>query len=132
MPDSSDNLSAHSAVKAAFGKYPHVDVGSAVPSLDEGDNELTRREFVTPSELSQITGLSMSTVRRYLADGRLPKFQPGGCGGRVLIPTRALGALASASHPHPFSNEQQSRDAAAETEAPKLPGPTPKWRSRRD
>jgi hypothetical protein len=34
--------------------------------------------FYSPAEFAGATGLSLSTVLRYLAAGRLPKVQPGG------------------------------------------------------
>lgn len=43
-------------------------------------------DFVSPITFVRLTGLPMSTVRRYLDDGRLPKVQSGGPQSRVLIP----------------------------------------------
>lgn len=52
------------------------------------------RVYLTPEEFAQVSGLSLSTVRRYLANGKLPKCQPGGPRCRVLIPRGALVQLA--------------------------------------
>ena len=45
--------------------------------------------FLSPAEFSSHSGISLSTVWRYLADGLLPKVQPGGPRCRVLIPIEA-------------------------------------------
>ena len=57
---------------------------AAMPSSQQGV------KCVSPKEFAVFSGLSLSTVRRYLADGRLPKIQPGGHRGRVLIPCDVL------------------------------------------
>ena len=49
--------------------------------------------YLTPEEFAHLSGLSLSTVRRYLADGRLPKVQPGGPRCRVLIPRQQFPAI---------------------------------------
>ncbi len=46
------------------------------------------REAVSPQEFVVLSGLSIATVRRYIAGGRLPCIQPGGRRCRVLIPRK--------------------------------------------
>ena len=50
-------------------------------------------EYLTPNEFVRHRGLSLSTVRRYLAQGHLPKIQPAGPRGKVLIPREALNVV---------------------------------------
>ncbi|WP_254509345.1 hypothetical protein [Anatilimnocola floriformis] len=45
---------------------------------------------VSPAKFSELSGLSLATVHRRLADGTLPKKQYGGKRCRVLIPLSAL------------------------------------------
>src|SRR5258708_16574992 len=48
------------------------------------------REFYTPREYGERTGLHLRTVRKMIASGRIPTFQPGGPRSRVLIPVSSL------------------------------------------
>src|SRR5262249_21980564 len=48
------------------------------------------REFYTPQEYADRTGLHIRTVRKMIADGRIPTFQPGGPRSRVLIPVSSV------------------------------------------
>lgn len=50
----------------------------------------SQRDYLSPAQFSERTGLSPATVRRYIAAGRIPIFQPGGFRSRVLIPHEAL------------------------------------------
>ena len=47
-------------------------------------------EFLTIDEFSTMSRLSVSTIRRPIADGSLPAFQPGGKKTRLLIPRAVL------------------------------------------
>ncbi len=79
------------------------------------------------------TGLSESTVRRYIKKNRLPFAQPGGPRSRILIPADAL-----TSHEAPKKPDDGTRGPAAdgfppETKTPtnnisreRLPGPKPR------
>lgn len=51
---------------------------------------LDERRYFTLGELAHISGLSEVTLRRYWRDGKIPGFQPGGEGSRVLFPHDAL------------------------------------------
>ena len=48
------------------------------------------RDFLSPQEFAAKSGISLVSVRRYIAAGRLPSVQPGGRRCRVLIPQSAL------------------------------------------
>ena len=130
MSYSNDNSRVPDMAGEAMRQSPLVNDGS-------GDDRSERREVVTPQEYSQLTGISMSTVRRYLADGRLPKLQPGGPRCRVLIPRWALFAI-PVDEPHAPEGGIAQRPCPKEAEEPAdiatrtLPGPRPRWRQQRN
>jgi hypothetical protein len=68
---------------------------------DQSDRQQVVR-FLSPQEFSQLSGLSLATVHRYLKNGKLLYRQPAGRRGRVLIPSNALATLAcTTSQPMP-------------------------------
>lgn len=90
-------------------------------------------DWLTPEQYVQATGLSSATVSRYLADGRLPKYQPGGPRCRVLIPRDAL---PTAEHPNPIQElpvESSSGSCLSDEkpnnlkESTRPAGPVPRW-----
>ncbi len=48
------------------------------------------KSLVTLAELSQGSGVSASTIRRWVRDERIPHFQPSGKGGKLLFPPDAI------------------------------------------
>ena len=106
----------------------------SAPGTASADEDSLRRAYITPEEFVRLSGLSLSTVRRYLADGRLPKVQPGGHRCRVLIPRNAL--------EHPRHSKDEGGQATTTVNDPEtsvatspldigprdLPGPLPRWR----
>ena len=54
------------------------------------------RQYLTPQEMVEKAGISLSTVWRYIRAGRFPIVQPGGPRCRVLIPRDALQQRAAA------------------------------------
>ncbi len=50
-----------------------------------------QKTFRDIAELSQTSGLSISTIRRLVRDHRIPFLQPSGKGGKLLFPVDALG-----------------------------------------
>ena len=91
-------------------------------------------QFLSPQEFVAFSGLSIATVRRYLDAGILPKVQPSGKRGRVLIPTSALTAFTNtarmavpaaetAATPHPATDDETPA-------APRRYGPQPRWLGR--
>jgi excisionase family DNA binding protein len=52
-------------------------------------------DYLSPEQFALATGLSLSTVHRYLKAGRLAFLQPGGRRHRVLIPARLVAELAT-------------------------------------
>lgn len=91
------------------------------------------RAYLSPAEFAAETGLSISTIGRYLKSGRLPKAQPGGPGCRVMIPRVALEPLIADAQ-SPSSVQDTTVDAkppcAPEKSPSALSGPQPRWLSR--
>ena len=104
----------------------------AVPSTEVAS-------FLSPAEYSSRSGLSLSTVSRYLAAGLLPKVQPGGPRCRVLIPIEALNSLslqATGRDTAPtvvrdnLGGEQATSSEPKTSRSPQR-GPAPRWKGRR-
>ena len=100
----------------------------------------TTRQTLTIEELERLSGLSVSTLRRRIADGSLPVIQPGGPRTRMAFLSNVLELL---SQPHqritePASAETPEQPAPAQDKAEKpnsgpdkpIPGRRPKWRER--
>ena len=94
------------------------------------------QDCVSPKDFTLLSGLSLSTVRRYLKDGRLPKIQLGGVGCRVLIPRDAVEQyLRSAANsdecvgPSPADACDDSKPTDCNQH--RQHGPTPRWMERR-
>ncbi len=93
--------------------------------------------YLSPAEFVRLSGLSLATVRRYLANDRLPKVQPGGRRCRVLIPRDALEGVEKPAGP---VGEEPLTDPTVSTKpeiqqfpkrSSQLGGPVPKWMGRR-
>ena len=67
------------------------------------------------------------TLRRRLADGSIPKYQPGGPGTRIGIPRSALSISSKPAKGDSDSNTH-TNSTNSETENI-IPGPKPKWRN---
>ncbi|MBL8826022.1 MAG: helix-turn-helix domain-containing protein [Planctomycetaceae bacterium] len=86
----------------------------------------TSPRFVDIKELSQQSGLSVSTITRLKNAGQIPFYQPGGKRSRVLFPIDAIEAGGSPTMPPIPVTEtpHQSPD--------RRKGPTPLWKKRLD
>ena len=84
------------------------------------------RAYLTKQELAVRSGLSEATIQRYKDSGRIPFFQPGGKGGRVLFP---LDAIESAQRELADSGGPAATVPPASKNPPKLPGPRPHWQT---
>jgi hypothetical protein len=95
------------------------------PSLTDA---VQPRRFVSPLEFSQLSGLSLATVHRYLKKGKLPSVQPSGRRGRILIPADALercgNTTLEAAHPEQTTLPTAKPGAAP---SPRPSGPRPRW-----
>ena len=103
---------------AISGASVHVS-GRAMPEA--------AREYFSVAEFAQRTGLSETTVRRYLKKGLLPRYQPGGRRSRVLIPAAALTETREKESAPTGSNSPPPTKEIAVTK--NNPGPTPRWRT---
>jgi len=61
----------------------------------EADGEVPKR-FVSKKELCAVTGLSPASVERYRRAGKIPYWQPGGPGARVLYLLDAITTVTAA------------------------------------
>ncbi len=52
--------------------------------------EDTGRKYLSIQELSSASGISITQLRRLVHAGRIPVFQPGGKGGKLLFPPDAI------------------------------------------
>ena len=93
--------------------------------------ESPARRYLSPQEFSELSGLSLATVRRYLRSGRLPSRQPAGHRGRILIPADALELVIVATPPVETSQAPAAPSTPATTRPPvtpaRPPGPRPRW-----
>lgn len=92
--------------------------------------KLEDRQFLSPVEFARLSGLSLSTVARYLANGKLPYYQPGGKGCRVLIPRSGLQDVDVNAARKGASSERAPSSTDIPTAARQrsgLAGPRPKW-----
>jgi len=87
------------------------------------------KRYLSPQEFSQLSGLSLATIHRYLNSGKVPFVQPGGPRSRILIPCDALETATTAASAMPSS--PIAANAAPETPPPSTPhrlsGPRPRW-----
>jgi len=101
--------------------------------LNNDPPEKQPRRYLSPQEFSQLSGLSLASVYRYLKSGQLPCWQPRGPRGRILIPADAL--VKAHARPHDAPTSLTNTLAAPSTAttapqrqtAPQLSGPRPKW-----
>jgi hypothetical protein len=85
-------------------------------------------------ELSLRTGLSESTITRLKQNARIPFFQPGGKGARVLFPPDAIELAARANHEdttedHNIATKGLINMSPQARRRKSLPGPRPQWQT---
>lgn len=92
-------------------------------------------EYFTIRELSEVSGLSESTLRRRIEDGSLPVIQPGGRRTRMLFATDVLDTIADRLQTTPDLTGTNS----IESDTPPLAkpsktkrGPRPRWLSKQN
>jgi hypothetical protein len=100
----------------------------------------TTRQSLTIEDLERLSGLSVSTLRRRIADGSLPVIQPGGHRTRMAFLPNVLELLSQPRQriTQPASAETPEQPAPAQDKAEKptpgpsepIPGRRPKWRER--
>jgi hypothetical protein len=101
--------------------------------LNNDPSEKQPRRYLSPQDFSQLSGLSLASVYRYLKSGQLPCWQPRGPRGRILIPADAL-VMAHAGRPDAPTSLTSTLAAPSPATAapqcqtaPQLSGPRPKW-----
>jgi hypothetical protein len=82
-------------------------------------------QYVTVAELSRRSRLSVATLHRLKDAGKIPFYQPGGKGSRLLFPADAIERAADAA-------QREQPTAANENESQHLNGPCPAWMSSRN
>ena len=80
--------------------------------------------FLTVMEFSKKTSLSEKTVRRRIAEGKIPSWQPGGPGSRILIPISCLSTTSSFNES--ALHFEGSNDTKSDSEV--IPGPKLHWK----
>jgi excisionase family DNA binding protein len=96
---------------------------SQVPISQAADQQ-TPRKCLTIEELSQWTGLSVSTIRRRVKDGTIPFLQPGGRRSRIVFPPDIVERLIQITSQKSTNTEPI---AVIPPEKPQRRGPRPKW-----
>jgi len=74
--------------------------------------------YLTVAELSRRSGLSLATLHRLKAAGKIPFYQPGGKGARLLFPPDAIERAAHAG---------ESQHSTTTNVPQHLAGPRPGW-----
>lgn len=81
--------------------------------------------YLTKRQLARRTGLSESTIQRLKDFNKVPFFQPGGKGARVLYPLNAVEvAFAHVSSDSSQTASVRKTDQESNTA---IPGPKPRW-----
>jgi hypothetical protein len=91
---------------------------------DATNDPLTDRAYLTKKELAARSGLSEATIQRYKDGGRIPFFQPGGKGGRVVFPIDAIETA------HSLQNSDRSpasKIGPTVGSTVRIPGRQPRW-----
>lgn len=73
------------------------------------------KEFYTRKELTEIFGVNISTVSRWISAGRIQVIRPVK-NGKCIIPRSELEKLLSDTPPAPVSDKKVGRKKAGETE----------------
>jgi excisionase family DNA binding protein len=89
---------------------------------------VAKQQFLSPADFARLSGLSLSTVQRYLRDGKIPYLQPAGRRGRILIPLQAFErAVHDVNALEVGASADESSTTSSSSDEPRLPGPRPKW-----
>jgi excisionase family DNA binding protein len=103
---------------------------------DERRAEASQRMYLTKKELAARTGLSPTTIQRYKKDRKLPFYQPGGEGAKLLFPPNAVEAALRQLQQEQeavTSSASTARNGASEsgrtTAVGRLSGPRPRWQT---
>jgi hypothetical protein len=86
------------------------------------------QRYISIQDLSEISGLSVSTLRRRVLDGSLVAAQPGGRRTRLLFPIDILDRLMPTKDQAVTATFTVKTDLSAVAGTQEsIPGPKPKW-----
>lgn len=94
----------------------------------------TTRKYVTINELADLSGLSLSTLRRRIEDGTLPVIQPGGPRSRMLFDPNVFDQLLErpTTRSREFEpHESEGNKASRAKNGHRISGPSPRWKTRK-
>lgn len=82
------------------------------------------KKLINIQELAKVLGVSVKTVRRRIAGGKIPAIQTGGQGTALRFDLdEVMRAVKS------LQVESAATDLSRESKSTRLPGPTPKWKN---
>ena len=88
-------------------------------------------QYLTIEQFAEKCPLSIPSIRRLINKGELDHAQPGGKGSRILIPVDALERCTRRAEAQPgVSARFAGAPVGGNEKTERLPGLTPKWRSR--
>ncbi len=102
-----------------------TNTGDDVSSANQTEN------FLSPKDFAAFSGLSLTTVRRYLAAGKIACIQLGGHRHRQLISVDALSQIETVSGTPQVSKQHsqiQQTPSVPVADAAQRSGPLPRWR----
>jgi hypothetical protein len=89
--------------------------------------------FLTKQQFVVMSGLSGATVQRYKDAGRIPFYQPGGPGCKLLFPADAIEAARRLAQLEPTESATPAasghKGASPRDGRERLAGPKPRWRT---
>ncbi len=86
-----------------------------------------KKNFLSRTEFAAESGLSTATFDRYLRDGRIRKYQPGGAGCRVLIPRSEFEQIGQQGLA--LDAEVPMKAPVKVEKSPRNSGPLPRWKT---
>lgn len=98
------------------GSSPHRRTRSRQAPSSSASMECPLPRYLTLAQLSALTTLSQTTLKRLFKRGRIPGYQPGGPRTRILFPHDAI-EQAGKVEKTPLHHQTG-----------KLSGPTPRWK----
>lgn len=83
---------------------------------------------ITVERFLELVPISAATLRRRLADGTIPKYQPGGRRTRVLIPISALRDQTETQSSRSTEEPSNPKSPTNTGDSEPIPGPRPSWK----
>jgi hypothetical protein len=86
-------------------------------------------KYLSRRQLANQSGLSEATIQRLKAAKRIPFYQPGGAGTRVVFPPNAIEIACAEEQKNSPPQTRSVNSADQGSVARRRPGPSPRWRS---